>query len=81
MLSPEVIALGRRVVELLLRPLDKVFFLSTGGESNEAALKIAKKVGRHEVVGPAARGVLRQEVGDPNPRARRSEGSDELVGP
>jgi 2,2-dialkylglycine decarboxylase (pyruvate) len=54
MLSPEVIALGRRVVELLPRPLDKVFFLSTGGESNEAALKIAKKVtGRYEVVGLA----------------------------
>ena len=54
MLSPEVIALGRRVVELLPPPLDKVFFLSTGGESNEAALKIAKKVtGRYEVVGLA----------------------------
>jgi 2,2-dialkylglycine decarboxylase (pyruvate) len=54
MLSPDVIALGRRVVELLPPPLDKVFFLSTGGESNEAALKIAKKVtGRYEVVGLA----------------------------
>jgi 2,2-dialkylglycine decarboxylase (pyruvate) len=54
MLSPEVIALGRRVVELLPPPLDKVFFLSTGAESNEAALKIAKKVtGRYEVVGLA----------------------------
>ncbi len=54
MLSSEVIALGRRVVELLPPPLDKVFFLSTGGESNEAALKIAKKVtGRYEVVGLA----------------------------
>jgi 2,2-dialkylglycine decarboxylase (pyruvate) len=29
--EPGVIALGRRVVELLPRPLDKVFFLSTGG--------------------------------------------------
>jgi 2,2-dialkylglycine decarboxylase (pyruvate) len=54
MLSPEVVRLGRRVVELLPRPLDKVFFLSTGGESNEAALKIAKKVtGRYETVGLA----------------------------
>jgi 2,2-dialkylglycine decarboxylase (pyruvate) len=54
MLSPDVIALGRRVVELLPPPLDRVFFLSTGGESNEAALKIAKKVtGRYEVVGLA----------------------------
>jgi 2,2-dialkylglycine decarboxylase (pyruvate) len=54
MLSPEVIALGRRVVELLPPPLDKVFFLSTGGESNEAAIKIAKKVtGRYEMVGLA----------------------------
>jgi 2,2-dialkylglycine decarboxylase (pyruvate) len=54
MLSPEVIALAGRVVELLPRPLDKVFFLSTGGESNEAALKIVKKVtGRYEIVGLA----------------------------
>src|SRR5262249_9072338 len=54
MLSPEVIALGRRFVGLLPRPLAKVCFLSTGGEANEAALKIAKKVtGRYEVVGLA----------------------------
>jgi len=60
MLSPEVIAVGRRVVELLPPPLDKVFFLSTGGESNEAALKIAKKVtGRYEIVGDVrGRGLL-----------------------
>ena len=54
MLSPDVIALGRRVVELLPPPLDRVFFLSTGGESNEAAVKMAKKAtGRYEVVGLA----------------------------
>lgn len=54
MVSPEVIALAQRLVELLPAPLKKVFFMSTGGESTEAALKIAKKAtGRYEVVGLA----------------------------
>ncbi len=54
MLSPEVIALGRRLVDLLPQPLKKVFFVSTGGESTEAAIKLAKKsTGRFEIVGLA----------------------------
>ena len=41
-LSPLVIQLGKRLTDLLPKGLDKVFFLSTGGESNEAAIKLAK---------------------------------------
>jgi 2,2-dialkylglycine decarboxylase (pyruvate) len=51
MLSPEVITLARRVVELLPSPLRKVLFFSTGGESTEAAIRIAKKAtGKWEIV-------------------------------
>ncbi|MFQ5829125.1 MAG: aspartate aminotransferase family protein, partial [Candidatus Methylomirabilia bacterium] len=54
MLSPEVIALAQRVTDLLPGPLKKIFFLSTGGESTEAALKMAKKaMGKFEIVGLA----------------------------
>ena len=51
MVSPEVVTLAQRVVELLPEPLKKIFFLSTGGESTEAAIKIAKKAsGKYEIV-------------------------------
>jgi 2,2-dialkylglycine decarboxylase (pyruvate) len=51
MLAPSVIRLAQRVTDLLPPPLKKVFFLSTGGESTEAALKMAKKAtGKFEVV-------------------------------
>jgi 2,2-dialkylglycine decarboxylase (pyruvate) len=51
MLTEDVIQLGRRVVDLLPPPLEKVLFLSTGGESTEAALRMAKKAtGRWEIV-------------------------------
>jgi 2,2-dialkylglycine decarboxylase (pyruvate) len=51
MLSPEVITLARRVVELMPAPLRKVLFLSTGGESTEAAIRMAKKAtGKWEIV-------------------------------
>ncbi len=51
MVSPEVVTLAQRVVELLPEPLKKIFFLSTGGESTEAAIKIAKKASRkYEIV-------------------------------
>ena len=51
MLSPEVIELARRVVELVPAPLRKVMFFSTGGESNEAAIRMAKKAtGKWEIV-------------------------------
>ncbi|MEV4648159.1 aspartate aminotransferase family protein [Saccharopolyspora sp. NPDC049357] len=51
MLSRPVIDLARRLAETLPEPLDKALFLTTGAESNEAALRMAKLVtGKHEVV-------------------------------
>ena len=52
MLSPPVVELARRLAALLPASLDKALFLSTGGEANEAALRLAKlHTGRHEIVG------------------------------
>ena len=51
MLSPPVISLARELTSLLPPPLSKAMFLSTGGESNEVALKLAKHyTGGFEVV-------------------------------
>ncbi|WP_406691521.1 aspartate aminotransferase family protein [Saccharopolyspora sp. ID03-671] len=51
MLSRPVIDLARRLTETLPDPLDKAMFLTTGAESNEAALRMAKLVtGKHEIV-------------------------------
>lgn len=55
MVSPPVIALGERLCKALPVGLDKAFFLSTGGESNEAAIKMAKVcTGKFEIVGLGA---------------------------
>jgi 2,2-dialkylglycine decarboxylase (pyruvate) len=51
MLSRPVVDLARRLAESLPEPLSKVQLLTTGAESNEAAIRMAKLVtGRHEVV-------------------------------
>jgi 2,2-dialkylglycine decarboxylase (pyruvate) len=51
MLSRPVVELARRLAESLPEPLSKVLLLTTGAESNEAALRMAKLVtGRHEVI-------------------------------
>ncbi|KAI1207162.1 pyridoxal phosphate-dependent transferase [Annulohypoxylon truncatum] len=51
MVSPPVVSLGERLCSLLPDGLDKAFFLSTGGESNEAAIKLAKVyTGKFEIV-------------------------------
>ena len=51
MLSPPVVALSQRLAAMLPPHLSKSLFLSTGGEANEAALKLAKMhSGRYEVV-------------------------------
>ncbi|MCD2198136.1 aspartate aminotransferase family protein [Actinomycetospora endophytica] len=51
MLSPPVLELAERLVGTLPEPLDRVMFLTTGAEANEAALRMAKLVtGGHEVV-------------------------------
>jgi 2,2-dialkylglycine decarboxylase (pyruvate) len=51
MLSRPVVDLARRLADSLPEPLSKVLLLTTGAESNEAAIRMAKLVtGRHEVV-------------------------------
>jgi 4-aminobutyrate aminotransferase-like enzyme len=55
MLSPPVVQLAERLTGLLPEGLDRAMFLSTGAESNEAAIKMAKLyTGRYEVVGLSA---------------------------
>jgi 2,2-dialkylglycine decarboxylase (pyruvate) len=51
MLSRPVVDLARRLAGTLPEPLSKVLLLTTGAESNEAAIRMAKLVtGRHEIV-------------------------------
>ncbi|WP_225724701.1 MULTISPECIES: aspartate aminotransferase family protein [unclassified Nocardia] len=51
MLSRPVVNLARRLADSLPAPLEKVLLLTTGAESNEAALRMAKLVtGKHEIV-------------------------------
>ncbi|MBE7189891.1 aspartate aminotransferase family protein [Jatrophihabitans endophyticus] len=51
MLSRPVVELAERLATSLPDPLEKVLLLSTGAESNEAAIRMAKLVtGRHEIV-------------------------------
>jgi 2,2-dialkylglycine decarboxylase (pyruvate) len=51
MLSRPVVSLCRRLAESLPDPLEKTMLMSTGSESNEAALRMAKLItGGHEVV-------------------------------
>jgi 4-aminobutyrate aminotransferase-like enzyme len=55
MISPPVISLAKRLTGLTPPGLDKAFFLSTGGESNEAAIRLAKfYTGKYEIVGLSA---------------------------
>lgn len=55
MLSPPVIELGAKLTSVLPDGLDKAMFLSTGGESNECAIKLAKMyTGKFEIVGLGA---------------------------
>lgn len=52
MISPPVIQLAKKLTDLLPEGLDKAMFLSTGGESNEAAIRLAKIfTGKWEIVG------------------------------
>lgn len=55
MVSPPVIALAEALTSVLPNGLDKAMFLSTGGESNECAIKLAKMyTGKFEIVGLGA---------------------------
>jgi 2,2-dialkylglycine decarboxylase (pyruvate) len=50
-LSTDVVELARELMALLPEPLARAMFLSTGGEANEAALRLAKlHTGGHEVL-------------------------------
>ena len=77
MLSPPVISLARRLTSSLPDGLDKAFFLSTGGESNEAAIKMAKiYTGKFEIVGLGAswHGVTAQALGTQYHFGRKGQG-------
>jgi 4-aminobutyrate aminotransferase-like enzyme len=77
MISPPVIALANRLCSALPQGLDKAFFLSTGGESNEAAIKMAKVyTGKFEVVGLGAswHGMTAQAVGSQYHFGRKGHG-------
>jgi 2,2-dialkylglycine decarboxylase (pyruvate) len=51
MLSEPVVELAERLADSLPDPLDRVLLLTTGAESNEAAIRLAKLVtGKHEIV-------------------------------
>ena len=55
MLSPPVIDLAKTLTEVLPEGLDMAMFLSTGGESNECAIRLAKMyTGKFEIVGLGA---------------------------
>ena len=52
MLAPDVVELAERLCALLPPSLNKAQFLNTGGEANEAAIRLAKiATGRFEVIG------------------------------
>ncbi|KAH9907080.1 pyridoxal phosphate-dependent transferase [Xylariomycetidae sp. FL2044] len=77
MVSPPVVRLGERLCSLLPDGLDKAFFLSTGGESNEAAIKMAKiYTGKFEIVGLGGswHGVTAQALGTQYHFGRRGQG-------
>ncbi|KAJ5104973.1 hypothetical protein NUU61_002320 [Penicillium alfredii] len=75
--SSPVISLGERLCNLLPPGLDKAFFLSTGGESNEAAIKMAKVyTEKFEIVGLGAswHGVTAQALGLQYHFSRKGQG-------
>ncbi|TVY30839.1 2,2-dialkylglycine decarboxylase [Lachnellula hyalina] len=63
MLSPPVIRLAETLTNISPTGLDKAMFLSTGGESNECAIKLAKMyTGKYEIVGRVPAGMARRVV-------------------
>ena len=74
MVTPPVISLAKRLTEALPAGLDRAFFLSTGGESNEAAIRLAKTyTGKFEVIGLGEQNVS-------NAVALRRCGSNQVTG-
>lgn len=77
MISPPVISLAQRLACVLPKPLSKTLFLSTGGESNEAAIKMAKiYTGKFEIVGLGAswHGLTAQALSSQYFHGRRGQG-------
>jgi 4-aminobutyrate aminotransferase-like enzyme len=77
MISPPVISLAQRLASVLPKPLSKTLFLSTGGESNEAAIKMAKiYTGKFEIVGLGAswHGLTAQALSAQYFHGRRGQG-------
>jgi 4-aminobutyrate aminotransferase-like enzyme len=77
MLSPPVLSLANRLCSIMPPGLDKAFFLSTGGESNEAAIKLAKTyTGNFEIVGLGGswHGMTAQAVGAQYRYGRKGHG-------
>ncbi|EXJ86303.1 2,2-dialkylglycine decarboxylase (pyruvate) [Capronia epimyces CBS 606.96] len=77
MVSPPVINLAKRLASVLPKPLSKTVFLSTGGESNEAAIKMAKiYTGKFEIVGLGAswHGMTAQALSSQYFYGRRGQG-------
>lgn len=77
MISPPVLRLADRLTSALPEGLDKAFFLSTGGESNEAAIKMAKiYTGKFEIVGVGAswHGVTAQALSSQYHFGRKGQG-------
>ncbi len=77
MLSPPVLSLAKRLTSVLPPGLDRAMFLSTGGESNEAAIKMAKiYTGKFEIVGVGAswHGMTAQALGSQYHFGRKGQG-------
>lgn len=52
MIEKPQVTYAKRITELLPEPLDSVYFLNSGSEAVEGALKLAKRyTGRHEMIG------------------------------
>lgn len=82
MVSPPVVSLAQRLANLLPAPLEKSFFLSTGSESTEAALKMAKcYTGNFEIVAfSASYHGLTQGSGSATYSAGRKNGGPSMPG-
>lgn len=82
MVSPPTINLAKRLTSLLPPGLDRAMFLSTGSESNEAAIKLAKMyTGKFEIVGLAQswHGMSGAAQGAQYQGGRRGQGSCSLA--
>ena len=67
-LSPPVLSLAERLIATLPPPLERAMFLSTGGEANEAAVRMAKFV--RQVRGRRAHAQLARRDRRRRPRSR-----------